>query len=336
MRTIGKRCVLFFLAVVFCSWTHNAEAICKNPNTTTMNLQSINWQSFAAVYFAGAQVEASTDSTIDQNDTIGGQSATCTCGAGAYQRVGVPYSMWEPARIIERVHDPFCFYVFDVDDSGNYQYKKASTKQPSGAVGNTQGNFAHAHYIIYPAMSIMGIGTDVTCFESVSVDIKYMTEVDIKWKDDSLSTILQPEALLYANPASMMACLPSVITDTLGYSFPGKWYFWCQGAVGPVYPVTGNHVHDHLVDNVVGTVGKLLFKLVRQGIIWDPAVYVCYPVPTMTWLKNHFKIHISEYFQCPITNTLGRPSIIHGGFQNLPTKENYVFVIFRKRHCCMF
>ena len=327
--------LVLLLAVIFCISPKKADAICSNPNTTTMLLQSINWQSFAAIYFAGATVEASSDTTQDINDTIGGQSAICTCGVPPLVRVGIPFGMWEPARLIERVHDPFCFYVFDLDVGSSYTYKKGTTKQPSGAVSNSQHNFAHAHYVIYPVMAILEIGLDVTCFEVVGIDIGYMTEVDPLWKSDTLTSILSPESLLFANVFSTVACVPSVITDAIGFAYPGRWFFWCQGAVGPVYPVTGNHIHDQMVDNVVGTAGKMLFKLVRQIMIWDPAIYVCYPIPIMTWMKDHFKIHISEYFQCPITNTLGRPSIIHGAFQNMPTKENYVFVVFRKRHCCM-
>ena len=336
MKKVSLRfCLSALLMIAICGFSYKAEAICKNTNMSTMYLQSINWQSFAAMYFMGAQVEASTDTTIDINDTIGGQSATCECGVDPYKRIGVPFGMWEPARLIERVHDPFCFYVFDIDMGSYYVYKKGATRQPSGAVSEAQHNFAHAHYVIYPVMSILEIGLDVVCFEVVGIDIGYMTEVDVMWKNDTLVTILQPESLLFANPFSMIACTPSVITDTIGFAWPGRWFFWCQGAVGTVYPVTGNHVHDHLTDNIVGTTGKLLFKLIRQMMIWDPAIYVCYPIPIMTWMKDHFKVHISEFFQCPITNTLGRPSIIHGAFQNLPTQENYVFVIFRKRHCCM-
>ncbi len=308
-------------------------AECNNPDMKTVMMKNINWHSMFPMYFAGAVMTPSQDTTIDINDTIGGTGSTCTCGT-PMSRVGIPYGMWEPARLIERVHDPYCMYAFNTDMSSSYKKPKSATKLPSGVATGTQSNFSHAHYYLFPAMSILEVGMDIACLEVAGIDVGYMTEVDPLWEKDTLSVIIQPEALLFANVFAQVACLPSTITDNLGFAWPGRWFFWCQGSAGGIYPLTGNHQHDHLTDVTTGTIGKLLFKLTRQAMIWDPAVYICFAVPTMTWLKDHYKVHISEYFQAPITSTLGRSSIINGFFQNIPRQQNYVFVIFRKRMCC--
>jgi conjugal transfer pilus assembly protein TraU len=325
------------LLLSLCSSTEVFAVGCSNPSMKTVLMKNINWHSMMPMYFAGSVSAVAEDGVIDINDTIGANSAVCSCGASAIKRYGIPIGFWEPARIVERVHDAFCLYAFNSDVSGSMDWReKGTTKLPNSVLPGAESAFNHAHYYMFPVMAILGIAIDISCAEASGVDIGYMTEVDPAWRKDSLSTILQPEALLFANPFSQLACMPSTITDQLGMALPGRYFFWCNGAKGSVYPITGNNSHDHVTDEVGGTVNKLIFKLTRQAMIWDPAVHVCYPLPTLTWIKDHYKMHVSEAFRSPITSTLGTSSLINGFYQNVPFYENYVHVIFRKRMCCMF
>ena len=44
------------------------------------------------------------------------------------------------------------------------------------------------------------------CFEAASFDIAYITEIDPLWNDDTLTTLINPEVALFANPIAVAAC----------------------------------------------------------------------------------------------------------------------------------
>lgn len=52
---------------------------------------------------------------------------------------------------------------------------------------------------IFPLYKLLEMFIDSMCFESEDFDIAYITEVDTLWNSDTLSAIINPEALLFGN-----------------------------------------------------------------------------------------------------------------------------------------
>src|SRR3546814_2774841 len=78
---------------------------------------------------------------------------------------------------------------------------------PSMVGGRSQSTAKwHVHWYVYPLLYWMEILTDFVCFEQASFDIAYMTEVDPLWQDDSLAALINPEAIIFANPLAKAAC----------------------------------------------------------------------------------------------------------------------------------
>jgi hypothetical protein len=56
------------------------------------------------------------------------------------------------------------------------------------------------HWYKYPLTSWLSIITSAGCLQGGDMDIAYLSEIDPTWVDSSLTTILNPEAILFANP----------------------------------------------------------------------------------------------------------------------------------------
>ena len=298
-------------------FTSNCYAVCKgkilNPIT------DICWQCIFPIKIYGV--------------------CSCPFPPPVYRRVGITVSFWEPARFVETVKDPYCF-----PSIGKQLSHSSSSRSPilgggSSDQGTDQGDpssFAQAHYFIFPVWSIMGLFTDYACVENGGMDIAYITEVDPLWNNDSLAFIINPEALLFANPIAQLSCIADSVSSNLGR--PIDALFWCIGSGGSVYPLTGHVNDDNLVQANNDIAERMIYKLGREGLLWDMAVYYCSGVPTPIWIKSHYKLQIVKPvrgFQCiPI----GRSSLIWGIAKNPPTYigDNFLWMIFRKRWCCAY
>ena len=54
-----------------------------------------------------------------------------------------------------------------------------------------------------PILAWLEVLLDFPCLEQGSLDLAYLTEVDPLWNDDELTLILNPEAVLFANPTQI-------------------------------------------------------------------------------------------------------------------------------------
>src|SRR3546814_7128191 len=113
----------------------------------------------------------------------------------------------------------------------------------------------------------MEILTDFVCFEQASFDIAYMTEVDPLWQDDSLAALINPEAIIFANPLAKAACAGDCIAGTV--NLPLDQLFWCAGCQGGMYPLNGNipasigHVQSSRL-----ALSRFAYKMHRQALAW--------------------------------------------------------------------
>ncbi|WP_181664457.1 TraU family protein, partial [Escherichia coli] len=63
------------------------------------------------------------------------------------------------------------------------------------------------------------------------------SEIDPTWTDSSLTTILNPEAVIFANPIAQGACAADAIASA--FNMPLDVLFWCAGSQGSMYPFNG-------------------------------------------------------------------------------------------------
>ena len=198
------------------------------------------------------------------------------------------------------------------------------------------------HWYVNPILAYLEVLLDFPCLEKGSLDLAYLTEVDPLWADDELTAILNPDAVLFANPAAKAACAADCVAATTGLPIPNL--FWCAGCQGSIYPMDG-HVTTHIGAVQASTLltQRMAAKMHRQLLTWSGAgpAGMCgyYMQPIMD--KTQYKMQMVY----PIPNTqkddgqccqpFGRTTTVWGAGKEFPVEgEDFAYQIFRKRNCC--
>ena len=322
--------VLFLLLMAVSAML--AHAKCRdsffNPIT------DIDWNGIFPVKIGGVELVGSDIDSPPDNIS----SPICVCGSPV-PKIGITASFWEPARLVETVKDPYCFPLIGA---------QLSNPKPGFLGGGKEGlgedlppeTFQQAHWYIFPVWGILDLFADVPCLEKAPFDIAYMTEIDPLWNSDISSFILDPEALLFGNPAAQLACIADSVASNAGY--PNDPLFWCMGSWGSAYPLTGHIASDDYVQANAGLGARMIYKLSRETLTWDPGINVCGPTLTPIWVKSHYRMQIAKPVRGSIITPIGRSSLIWGGGKNPPWgsvsngPDDFLWMIFRKVSCCIF
>jgi len=266
---------------------------------------------------------------------IGGSvsSPICVC-SDPIPRIGIPISFFEPSRLIEVVKDPYCFpsMGFGLATSGG---TLGGTSGDDGT--NGQSTFYQAHYYIFPIYALLELLTDFICLESTGFDVAYITEVDPLWNSDTLSAILNPEALLFGNPIANLACMADAVSSAVFE--PLDPLFWCKGSWGNAYPLTGQTGGDGYVEGSASVAASLIYKLHRQLILWGSwgQIGLCGYYPAPIWRKSAYRLQLVTPIPSVYATTIGTTGMLWSFAKNPPfIGDNFSYLLFKKRECCAF
>ena len=264
---------------------NKAEAVCKpNPAQLAQTVFATCYACMLPLSIAGVRVLHGH--MPDPQGSVGSPICVCPMPPPLFIRIGIPVSFYEPSRLIDVVKDPYCFAGMGFGMSLN----------PMG--GGTKGDgvdrtrtFFQSHYYIFPIYSILELMTDFICLEKTGFDMAYITEVDPLWQDDMLTAIINPEALLFGNPITNLACIADSVSSQINVSLDPL--FWCKGSWGNAYPLTGNTNTKDYVEDSASVAASMIYKLHRQLILWGSwgQAGLCGYYPAPIWLSL---IHISE------------------------------------------
>ena len=279
----------------------------------------------------------------DHPDTDNPDSPVCICpGEMVVPRVGLTVGFWEPIRLVDVTRSPFCLVNLDGTqlDIGDYGYGEVD--EPEGPEG---GSFYHVHWYVYPLLFWLNIFADGLCLESNEFDLAYMTELDPLWSDDEDAFILHPEAAVFSNRLTQMACAADAVKSSTGY-LPVDKLFWCAGGQGAMYPLTG-HVQEHVggVQASALLAERMTYKLHREGLLWDSdgssASRTCEPHLFPIMPKSRYRYQMtypipsaSEPNDC---KPFGHTTVTWETGREYPVEgEDFGYLIWRKRNCCAF
>ena len=251
----------------------------------------------------------------------------CACGPTT---VGITASFWEPARMIETVVDPYCFAAMGLPMTNPTPGMLTGSLDRSGQSGKA---FAQVHYYIFPAWSVLDLFTDVPCIEEAGFDVAWISEILPTWNNDLLAFLLQPEALLFANPAAALACMADSAAAASG--LPSDLLFWCMGSWGNAYPLAGSITATDYVEAHAGIAARSVYYSGRTGLLADPGVHACGSVVTPIWRKRNYRLQEMQ----PVRSTcqpIGRTGLLWTGGKNpLYGGDNFVWALFRRVKCCL-
>lgn len=264
----------------------------------------------------------------------------CNCPAPPpiFQRIGVGLSFWEPARVAEVVRTPMCSPTLGGEVLG-------SLPVPAGGNAQTEGKkdvaFYQVHWFQYPVLSWLGMAlTQGACFVSEPFDMQYLTELDPLWDDDELAFILNPEAVLFANPITQAACVADTVKAGVT-NFGIDTLFWCSGSQGSVYPLGGTKAaHVGGVDSSLNAVHRHVARMHKQLLAQDTSTSaaMCGGLPQPIVRKRQYKQQMM--YPRPWTSSaygFGVPSAVWAAGREFPYEgEDFSYLVWRKRTCCAF
>jgi len=232
------------------------------------------------------------------------------------------------------VKDPWCFPSIGISIGPSTGGMLGGSRSKSGFEDTT--SFAQAHFFLFAPMAYLSMLTDWICLEGSEFDVGYITEVDPLWNDDMLAMLINPEALMFANPVSQLSCIPDSVASNVG--LPIDALFWCMGSWGSAYPLTG-HLNDNAYTQAnAGAAARLIYKLSRQGLTWDASINLCAKTPTPIWIKSGFRFQVAKPIRGIQVLPIGQSVTVWGAAKNPTTGigDNFIFMVFKKRGCCSF
>lgn len=302
------------------------------PNPIT----DVCWACFFPITIAGAKMGVGID---DYNYP----PPVCTCPAPPplFVRIGVGLTYWEPARAVEVVRTPMCSPLMGGTILGTLPANEGS--YPGRPETMEKASFYHAHWLQMPLLQQLSLAQEGSlCLKDPpDMDFAFMSEIDPLWNDDGLAFIIAPESILFANVAANIACAPDAIAATVT-GFGLDPLFWCAGAQGSVYPLSGwKQAHKGGVDTAMNMAHRVAFTLHRTGLLPDTSTVaaMCTDLPQPLMRKGQYKLALMLP-HANVARAYGFGTLTDIGMEQgaeIPfVGEDWAFMVWRRHTCCMY
>lgn len=329
MRAVIKP-VILALVLAF-AFTGAAQAKC---NAKFLNpITEVCWDCIFPISIGAISLGTGRPDTRNQAFPL------CACWEGLLPRIGLSIGLWEPARLVDVANEAGCFVNmgFDMD----FQLLANGTSTATASNGADTGSAWQAHYYYYPLISWLGTIIDGLCLETTVFDVAYISEIDPLWNNVELNNLLNPEAILFANPIAQAACAAECVATSSG-SLSMDALFWCNGCQGSIYPIAGevnSHYGGVMASQSVAT--RLTARMHRLLLARKTASVptACSPRIAPIIPKSQYRMQITR----PVAKTKGRHAgtpigsstqFIDAG-REFPFKgESFGWLMWRKRNCC--
>ena len=276
-------------------------------------------------------------------DTDNPSLPVCLCKTHLIPRIGLTFGFWEPFAIADVTTHPFCMVNLGGLQLpiGHMDHETGGQTTSNRGYGN--GAFYWVHWYKYPLVYWLELLTDIACMQTGDFGIAYFAEIDPTWNDDQAEFMLNPEAILFGNPVAQIACIADAVKEITGHSLPMNALFWCMGAQGSVYPLDGNILlQTSPIQGSLLDAERTDFKLHRFGLIWDSSGKkesdTCSPHYSPIMPTNRYRYQmVNPTVASNSTYPFGTSTTIWGSDHNPPSShDNFGYMIWRKRNCCLF
>lgn len=333
---------VLFAITIFLVLAPDSFAICR-PRMVNI-ITDIDWKCMFPITIGGASISSISDISkfaeeVDKAKSAGAGSAVCLCPMPAplLERVGLKFSMNNVFRMVDTVKDAGCFQSlgFSLGGLGSFGIAGQDTRGKK----TTKVTTTFTHLITFAPTQLIGLMVDSMCVETSEdpIDVIGMSEFEPWSRDDELSLIMVPEAVLFSNPVLQLYCMVDSVltivefTDPIGY--------WCVGGHS-VFPLSNNTEEVEYVDAASINVAKYIFRLTRTFQILtcmgEATLCACGPVPI--WNKFEWRLQLAQPYPDITCRRLGKPSVIwntpNKNSFSAPSEDNLVFLIWRRRDCC--
>lgn len=256
----------------------------------------------------------------------------CICPAPppVFVKTGLIWEYWEPFLLIDTVsvadYSPMTG-AGDTSTGTTSDILGGKNKSSDATSIADESTFAQAHGFLLPLFPFICNRNDYGAWWS---------EFDATWQNDELTAIITPEAALFANKVSQMACMADAAAVNVGW--PLDVMPWCMGSSGSTYPISGHVDNDNIVQANNAVASRMIFKLCRLMMICDPEP-LCGCMVTPVWIKSHYKMHTARPAK-RATYPIGKSAKFYDSGLNPPfmgakgSNDEFLWVVFRLQRCC--
>jgi conjugal transfer pilus assembly protein TraU len=254
--------------------------------------------------------------------------------------LGMTMGLWNPARLIEIVRNPWCSPAL-----GGHKFS-ASNVRLIATTGKadfdaSEMSFFNYHYFAFPLTILLDLFWDGRCNSDGyrDFDLLYVSELDPTWNNDLLAFFTSPETALFANPVAISACVADAAAAATGN--PLDALFWCAGAWGHMYPLSGisptSYGTDPRITSLLAT--RATAALHRRGLAWktsgNDALCGGYIYPFIP--KSQYRL--SMFYPVAETDSnhaIGETTFKWGAGRTYPGPgEDHIYIQFRWQDCCV-
>ena len=317
-------CSLLFLSTLL----PQAALASKCPSSMLNPISDVSWQCIFPIRIGGLSIGKGDSGMPDPGTET--PSPLCTCTTGAINRYGIGISMWEPARLIDTVSDPYCMMPLG--------FKLMNTGGKLGGAHMQEDwqskTFQQMHYYFFPAFSILGLFYDIPCIAEREFDVAMMTELVPTWNNEILSLMIHPESLLFANPVAQMACAADSAGALVGR--PVNSLFWCMGSWSGAYPLAGSITGTDYVTANAGIAARGIYFMARMGLLKESSSDGCYTAPVPIWSKDKYKLQLMKPVRDDSCRPIGQTGLLWSHYKHPPAGgDNFSWMVFRRLNCCV-
>ena len=325
LKHIYMGCGLLMILLFSLVPTQPVQAAGCNGNVINPALD-IEWACIFPIIIGGVP-QGSDPNPSDISEST--DSPICACVENNVPLVGLTLKLWEPARIIDSVTDPYCMMPLGTQLSAAADGKLAGTYN-----GEEEFAFSQGHYYQFPAWAMLDLFMDVPCLEKTpEFDIAMMTEVLPTWNNDIMSLILHPESILFANPVASAACIADSISSSA--NMPLDSLFWCMGSWGSAYPLSGTINATDYIQSQAGIAARMIYLMGRSGLLLNANYDGCSFQYSSIWQKSNYRLQLMQPVKDSNCLNIGKSGLLWSHFKNKPhTGDNFSFMMFRKVKCC--
>jgi conjugal transfer pilus assembly protein TraU len=311
-------------------WAQPAMASKCEAGTILNPITKVRWTCIFPITVGGIRI-GSFDGFDKALDAQSASKPLCACRKGVQFWFGVKVSYWSPNRMVDVVTEPGCMMALGADllpTGGRLQGSQSSISDGT----NTRKLFAQMHYYISPVWAMLDMFTDLPCLEDDGFDVAMITEVLPTWQSGTLGAIIQPEGILFGNPAAGLACMADSAAAAAGKVIDPL--FWCMGSWGATYPIAGDIHFDDSVEAWAGLAARGTFMMGRLGALTISSADGCSFQPSPIWTKSRYKLQLMEPVKGGKCVNIGRPGTLWSSAKHAPGKDNAQFMLFEKVICC--
>ena len=298
-------------------------------------ISDICWNCLFPIRAAGASLGGGNVPTIATDQKF----CFCSDPLGLPQ-LGMTVGLWNPARLIEVVRNPWCSPALGGVTFSASQVRLLATTGKAD-FDASEMSFFNYHYFAFPLTIMLDLFWDNRCNADGyrDFDLLYVSELDPTWNSDLLAFFTSPETALFANPAAIAACVADAAAAATGH--PLDALFWCAGAWGHLYPLSGisptSYGTDPRITSLLAT--RATAALHRRGLAWKTAGNdalcggLIYPfIP-----KSQYRLSLFyPVAETESNHAIGETTFTWGAGRSYPGPgEDHLYILWRWQDCCV-